>query len=249
MSLLALQRDFRAWLTTEAAGAAARMGAAAAPGLAVYLNNYRGSLMACLADSFPVVRAWIGDTAFESAAAHHVDRMPPQAWTLDAYAPAFADTLAARYPGDPEVGDLARLECALGLAFVGRDANRFDPADAAHVDWERATFRFVPTFATLAVSSNAAAIWSAIDAGETPPAAVALPEPATIAIWRNGFSPRFRTLASMEAQALSIAVARGSFGQVCALVVDRLGEVDGQAAAGALLGRWLGDGLIESIAG
>ncbi|MGN7727140.1 hypothetical protein ACTJIL_15145 [Luteimonas sp. 22616] len=51
----------------------------------------------------------------------------------------------------------------------------------------------------------------------------------------------------MEAQALSIVAVRGSFGQVCVLAMDRLGEAEGRAAAGALLGQWIGDGLVESI--
>ena len=72
MNLAVLQRQFREWLTGEDAEAAACFGDAAAPGLSVYLSNYRSQLMATLADSYPVVRAWLGDSAFLGAAAPEV---------------------------------------------------------------------------------------------------------------------------------------------------------------------------------
>ena len=82
MSLLSLQRDFRRWLTDESVDAATRIGDSAAPGLSVYLNNYRGQLIHCLNNTFPKLRAWIGEDAFETTAALHVDRVPPSSWTL-----------------------------------------------------------------------------------------------------------------------------------------------------------------------
>jgi hypothetical protein len=107
MNLAALQRDMRSWLTVEARDAAARFGERAEPGLAVYLNNYRGQLMTCLSESFATVRAWLGEAAFDAAAAMHIDRLPPHNWTLDAYSLEFPDTIDALYPEDPEVGELA----------------------------------------------------------------------------------------------------------------------------------------------
>src|SRR6188472_3757343 len=103
MNLLALQRNFRAWLTSEASDVAAQFGERARAGLGVYLNNYRAQLLACLSASYPILRAWIGDSAFEGAAASHIDSVPPHSWTLDAYGLDFAETLQARYPDDPEI--------------------------------------------------------------------------------------------------------------------------------------------------
>ncbi len=60
MSLLALQRDMRLWLTREDGDAAARLGDDTAPGLRVYQNNYRAQLAACLGESFERTRDWIG---------------------------------------------------------------------------------------------------------------------------------------------------------------------------------------------
>jgi hypothetical protein len=248
MSLLALQRDFRSWLTREAVDAGARLEAAPAPGLPIYLNNYRSSLISCLAESFEITRAWLGDEAFEAAAAIHIDRLPPHSWTLDAYALDFPASLALRYPNDPEVAELARLECALSVAFVGADADAIDPATLTDVDWDMAVLRFVPTLTLLDVTTNIAAIWSAITAEEKPPAAALLPEPASIAIWRNDLTPAFRTLDTEEAGALSLMMSGLRFGDLCAVLVEQHGEQDGPAMAGALLGQWLRDGIVRAIA-
>lgn len=247
MSLLTLQRDFRTWLTTESPDAGSRLEPGTAPGLSIYLNNYRSSLMACLAESFGTTQAWLGDEAFEAAAANHIDRLPPHSWTLDAYAHDFPKTLAARYPDDTEVADLARVEMMLGLAFVGPDADPIAPATLADVDWDTAALRFVPTLDMLSVTSNAAAIWSAIAAEQAPPSAEILPTPATVAVWRTGLTPCFRTLNDDEQDALTLMVSGMAFGALCGRLVERFGEDAGPAMAGALLGQWLQDGIVAAV--
>ena len=44
------------------------------------------------------------------------------------------------------------------------------------------------------MTTNAAAIWTALSQSETPPAVALLPAPATILIWRHDLTPSFRTL-------------------------------------------------------
>jgi Putative DNA-binding domain len=247
MNLAALQRDFRSWLTVEASDAAARFGDRAEPGLAVYLNNYRGQLMVCLSESFATVRAWLGEDAFDTAAATHIDRQPPYSWTLDAYALEFPETIDALYPDDPEVGELARLERDLGLAFVGRDAAPLDLATLAHIDWNSSVLDLVATFSTLPATTNAGAIWSAINAGQTPPAAAVLDSPAVIAIWRREYSPTFRTLDPMESQVMSMVADGRTFGEICRVIVDEVGEAEGTQVAGNLLGRWIREGMVAAV--
>jgi hypothetical protein len=50
--------------------------------------------------TFSVVRAWLGDVAFEAAAAIHIDRMPPSSWTLDAFAQDSPGMFGAAAGGD-----------------------------------------------------------------------------------------------------------------------------------------------------
>jgi Putative DNA-binding domain len=252
MNLLDMQRTLREWLTAESEAAAAHLGEAAAPGLAVHLNTYRGQLLSCLSETFGTVRAWLGDTAFEAAAATHIDRIPPSSWTLDDYARDFPQTLANLYPQDPEVVELASLERTLAEVFTAQDCTPVTPETVdqdewGKIDWERATLRLVPTLIQLPLTTNAAAIWSAIQADKKPPAAALLDAPTRLALWRRGFTPTFRTLDANEALALHQVSAGTSFGELCALQVERWGEAQGPQMAAAWLGQWLRDGLIVEI--
>jgi len=101
----------------------------------------------------------LGNTAFDGAAATHIDRRPPHSWTLDAYAIEFPDTLDILYPQDPEVAELASFERDLGLAFVARDAAQLTLQDIAHIDWRSAILELASAFSLLPVTTNAGAIW------------------------------------------------------------------------------------------
>ena len=248
MSLLAMQRDMRAWLVREDEPAAARLGTAAAPGLRVHQNNYRAQLIACLAETFPCTRDWIGQEAFDAALATHIDCVPPSSWTLDAYPRDLPATLASLYPGDPEVAELAWLECALGEAFVGPDAEPLTAADLDGVDWDAAVLRFTPTLDLGELTTNAPAIWSALAHDEVPPALELLAEPGAILVWRNAQVSHFRAIDQVERQALLWSRAGMSFSELCEAMVASWGEQEGIARAGTLLGQWIADGLITGIA-
>lgn len=247
MTLLELQRDFRAWIAETSDEAASRLGPAARPGLDVYQNNYRASLVACLGETFERVRLWIGEERFLNTAAAHIDVTPPHAWTLDAYSRDFPETLELLFPNDAEIGELGWLDLALAEAFVGPDADPVDPARLSAVDWDGAVLHLGPTLRTRSFRTNAAAIWSALSAGDMPPGVEMLPEPAAIIVWRQGFVSCFRTAEPGEAEAIERVRGGMSFGALCAMMVERLGEEQGVSAAGALLGRWIGDGLIVGV--
>jgi hypothetical protein len=247
MTLIELQRDLRAWLVRDDAAAASRIGANAGPGLRVYQNNYRTQLAACLEDSFARTRDWIGEEAFHQAIVAHVERVPPSSWTLDAYPRDFPVTLALLYRDDPEVAELGWIDCALGEAFVGPDAFAVEADALRAVDWDRAVLQFTPTLDLGPLSTNATAIWTALAAGEMPPAVELLPEPGSILVWRQDQVSRFRAIDQIEQQALLAARSGLSFADLCEAMVAAHGQEDGIASAGQLLGQWLADGLITAV--
>lgn len=245
MSLLTLQRDMIAWLREGAEPLAERIGGG--PGPDVYLNNHRAALMAALSNGYGQLRLWMGDAAFDSAAAHHVERSAPSSWTLDSYGHDFADTLSDLCPDDAELPDLARLEWALGEAFTAPDAAALDIGALAQVDWETAVLRPVPSAVVLDIATNADAILAAMTAGETPPAAEGTETPAAILIWRQDFIPRFRPMEAEEWPLFGAAAPGISFADLCAAFANRLGTEQGVARAGTLLARWAGEGSCRLV--
>jgi hypothetical protein len=247
MSLAAMQRDFAGWLTDRPATMTAWVDGAAHVGLDVYHNAYRVRLADCLHEMFEKTALWLGDEAFMAAARAHIDSSPPHGWTLGVYGDGFDRTLARLYPDDREVEELAWLDHALARTFEGRDADPVSADMLAGVDWDEAGLIFAPTLSIGQATTNAGAIWSALAAQEQPPAAAMLPEPGAMLVWRQSFTPCFRTIETVEADILAQAAAGASFGALCASLIDRLGEEAGVAAAGALLGQWIGEGLITDI--
>jgi hypothetical protein len=245
MSLAEIQADFRQWLEHEDDAAGGRLGLADQRGLPVYLNNYRGQLMACLEDSFPQTMAWIGETGFRGAAAQHIERCPPTSWTLDDYARGFPTSLASGFPDDPEVGELAALELALADAFIATDWLALEVAALADMDWDATILSLVPACALLRCRSNAPEIWTALAGQAEVPAAETGPRDRTVLVWRHDRVCRFRILDDDEAHLLGAVFDGGArFEAICeTLVVQRGGEA-GVAQAGALLVQWMQDGLL-----
>lgn len=244
MSLLTLQRAMRDQiLAAELNGIA--VGSEA--GLRVYRHAYRAQLVACLRDTFGKTHAWLGDHAFDAACQAHIIDHTPHSWTLGDYGEGFDHTLGRLYPGDPEVVELAWLDWGLSKAFDGADAPPIAPEALTAVDWDRAILHFAPTLIVGEARTNAAAIWSAIAEGVTPPPAAVLPQPAALRIWRLDLSPQFRTIDSLEHQALERARAGASFAEVCDHLAHRGEDDEAAQALGSILGGWLQDGLITSI--
>jgi len=243
MSLAELQRGFSDWLVDASTDFAARIGCRATAGLNVYQNNYRSQLVSCLGETFEQLHAWLGDEAFVEAARTHIQRNPPHGWTLGIYGAGFDRTLAALYPEDPEVVELAGLEWALAQAFTGPDADGIAPEDLAVIDWGSARLLCAPTTRMAAATTNAGAIWSALAGRAEPPMPARLPEPGVMLVWRQALTPCFRTIEADEGRALALIQAGNSFGELCEDLVARAGEA-GVQQAGFMLGQWLRDGVV-----
>lgn len=247
MKLADLQRDFKSWLVDASEEAADRLSVHAAAGLAVYQNNYRTQLVNCLKHSFPQLQTWLGEDEFRNAAIAHIEASPPHAWTLDAYAEGFGQTLRERFPNNPDVHELAWIELALGEAFVARDAEPLSLDALATVDWDNARLRFTPSLRVQAMTTNVEAIWSALCEGLTPPESEMLAEADGLLVWRRQFTSRLRVTDALEYAALVQLQLNGSFVGLCEMLVERLGEEEGVARAGALLANWLGSGLVVGV--
>jgi hypothetical protein len=243
--LSVLQRRFRTWLTEpdEDRSVELARGLHVGPGLAVYQNNYRATLVEALRASHPRAAQWLGDAAFAAAAAHHIDAHPPTSWTIDAYGTNFAEALR---PIDPLAADLAAIDHAIGAAFVAADAEPIAAAALAGVDWERAVIRPVPALALVPIATNADAIWLAQVAGDAMPAPAATP--GTALVWRQGFEPVMRRGDALECRILRRSLDGAAFAAICAELANEADPAEAVTRAGTTLGRWLGESLIAGFA-
>ena len=225
-----------------------------AAGLDIYRNAYRTRLVDALRETFPRTAQWVGDDAFNAAAAHHLITNPPAVWTLDLIGQGFTDVLAELFARDPEVAELAWLEWTMHLAFVAADVRVLDRdgfmasvADFAEEDWAGMVLAFSPSLAMREVRHDIPHLWQGLKAEEGMADCLALERPAMLAVWREGLSPVFRLLDPAMATLLAHMQTGTPYGEACAMLADQVGEEEAARAAGAALGQWINDGLVVSV--
>lgn len=254
MTLAATQTEFMAQVLDEEAVVPDGWTDRQAAGMDIYRNAYRARLVDALKDTFERTLQWVGDDAFRQAAAHHLIVNPPWGWTIDDCALGFDLTLAELFADDPEVGELGWLELAMHRAYIAADdppllAGQFAEGTAGFTEADFETLRFTlgPALASRQVAHDIPALWRSLTGGEDPPQNLALGARAGLVVWREGLRPVFRLVETVEQECLE-AVADGlSFGQVCELLVEQLGEEAGVRYSGEMLGRWLANGWLGRI--
>jgi len=156
-----------------------------------------------LADDYPRLRLYMGETAFNTMTRHCLAASEaPKSRMLSLRLPDFLD-LTKPFSRSPALSDLARLERAFQAAF---NAPIAPIAMQAPLHGFQITLH--PSVQRLQLRTNATSIWAALTAGELPPSPARLDEPQELLVWRQGVASRFRMLGREEAAALD-AAARG----------------------------------------
>ena len=114
-----------------------------------------------LADDYPRLRLYMGETAFNTMARHCLAASEiPKARVLSRHLPDFLD-LTKPFSRSPELSDLARLERAFHAALNAPEASIAQPP-LHHIGLH-------PSVQRLQLRTNATSIWAALTAGELPP--------------------------------------------------------------------------------
>jgi hypothetical protein len=66
-------------------------------------------------------------------------------------------------------------------------------------------------------------------------------------VWREALSPVFRSISTQEATCLERLRAGMSFGAMCEWLTGQRQADEAAAEAGAMLGRWVEDGLVLAV--
>ncbi|MBC8058342.1 MAG: putative DNA-binding domain-containing protein [Rhizobiales bacterium] len=251
MNLLAIQLGFQQHLLGAAdatpllAGSAERR----ALGLGVYANAYRQRLVDVLADTFAKTCSVLGEMAFEAAALQFIADHPPTHRNLREFGAGFAEHLRETLPAQPEVAELALLDCALRRAFDGPDSAVLGAADLAAVPppaWAELTLTPVPTALLLRFAHNTVAVWQALDDDTAPPPRTRGTVAIDWLVWRKELQPHFRSLVPAEAALLQAMLAGASFAEACEQAAAAADD-DITPLIGHCLRVWVDDGLLSAV--
>ncbi len=161
---------------------------------AVYRNNRMQSLIAALAETFPVTQQLVGEDFFSAMAAVFIHRCPPVSPILVYYGRAFPDFVQRFEPAAslPYLADIARLEMAYVESYHAADATALAPEriQAALADPERlARARLVvhPALREIESAFAIVSLWAAHQ-GRGELSGLHLSQPQSAWILRKGLS-------------------------------------------------------------
>nr|WP_231495603.1 DNA-binding domain-containing protein [Hylemonella gracilis] len=216
--------------------------------LGIYHNAYRARLAEVLAESFARTVLYMGSDRFEQDARAFAVSHPPMVRNLAHYGADFAAFLAALYPGNPELQELAQLDWDLRTTFDEADAPALDTQTAGAQEaalWLNRAQPLHPSLKLRSIRTNVAQIWHAIDRDLEVPAVAHREEPGTLLVWRKGLLPHFQTLEPDQA-AFMLSLAQGrSIEATCADLAGTAVLPDPQRLAGWLQ-VWLEEGWLRA---
>ncbi len=225
-----------------------------AAGMDIYRNAYRARLVDALRDTYERTAKWVGEDAFRKAVAHHVITRPPNSWTLDDVGEGFPEVLEELFAKNPEVAELGWLEWAMHRAFVAADAEPLDVAGFGDIasgfaeeDWANMRIAFLPGTMAFPIANDIGKLWCALGEDKAEGNDLALDAPHHCVVWREDIKPVFIQVIEAEGRALAMLQDGATYGEACEAMVELLGEEQAVVEAGAMLGRWVHNGLIALI--
>lgn len=187
-----------------------------------------------LADTFARTERFAGSDSFTVWATQYAEQSPPQSRSLSRYGETFPAFLQQRFPHNPELFELARLDWDLRSRFDMADTPALDSALAAELPpetWLQTEDTLHPTVLLRTIQTNVVALWQALDADTDVPPAQALDEPLGILVWRRDQQPHFQTVSMAQwtfmnhlAAGQSLLSASNAMSESTLLSVDVLGS-------------------------
>jgi hypothetical protein len=220
---------------------------------AVYHDGFRLRMAEFLANDYPVLRAALGELAFDAMAEAFWRARPSKfrnARWFGASLPEFLRT-APVYCADFFICGVAALEAGLAQSFDAEDAAELSIsalAGTSEEDWPQLRLGFHPGVILLETSQAALAAYEAAQTGE---ASLQSGGAVRLLVWRRDLDVNYRVLEDCEEMALVAAIDGVPFGEICSLLAfanPLRQEADLAAAAGNYLARWFADGMIVGAA-
>ena len=255
-TLLERQRSFQAYLLGEAAAPPALVAgtgdASAETRLGVYADAVRLRFLEVLGEDYPGVQAMLGDVEFERLARAYSNAHPSRQRSIRWFGRHLPDFVAGTLPwrDQPVIAEMAEFEWAKGELIDCADSPVLGIEDVAAISadcWADMRPRLVSALRRLELDWNVPALWSAVDAGDTPPEPVRLEHALDWLVWRHDVRIRWRSIDSHEAWALNACSDGEDFDFICNGLCERVGGDAAAFRAASFLKQWAGDGLLAGL--
>jgi hypothetical protein len=209
--------------------------------LEIYADAYFLRLRDVLAEDFPRVAKLVGEETFDHLVRQYLKAHPSMQPSVRHLGRAMAEFIGIREDLPPWLADLAALEWARFNAFDAPDDEPLTMDKLAGIDpeaWPQLRMAAVRTLAVVNAAWPVHRLWAEDEHEGLEPC------PTSIRVWRRAdFHVLHAPMDPHEAAAVTRLLAGSTFGEICQ-VFDDLDKQQGAEQAGALLLRWLEDGII-----
>ncbi len=209
--------------------------------LGVYADAYFLRLRDVLAEDFPRVAKLVGEEAFDRLVRLYLKAHPSAEPSVRHLGHAMSQFIRGLDEVPAWLADLAALEWARVNAFDAPDEEPLTIARMAEIDsaaWPQLRMAAVRSLDVIDAAWPVHRLWAEDNPEDLEPA------PTSIRVWRRAdFHVLHAPMDQREAAAAIRLMAGSTFAEICQ-VFDDLDEQQGAEQAGALLLRWLEDGII-----
>jgi hypothetical protein len=209
--------------------------------LAVYADAYLTRLREALAEDFPRVASLLGEPEFDRLVRQYLGAYPSTEPSLRYLGRWMAAFIGTRKNLPAWLADLAALEWARVDAFDAPDDEALTAAQIAALDpaaWPRMRMAPVRSLEVINARWPVHRLWLDEDAADLQPCAT------SIRVWRRpDFHVAHAPMDRYESAAIARLLENSSFVEICQAFAD-LDEEQAAQQAGALLLRWLEDGIV-----
>ncbi len=206
--------------------------------LGIYRAMCLARLVEVLRDDYSVVAERLGDTSFEALARRYVVEHPSVMPSIQHVSDRFPEFLERELVGRPDLGERALVERARLEVFSEKDPVPLVLERLRALPPEEWGTVALHPIEALRVITRA---WA--DAAEAPS-----PKPHVTRVWRQGFEIFQATVDPIEARALDLLLDGGTTLQELGESLEAsMSQEDTAREAGALLLRWLEDGILRAL--
>lgn len=223
----------------------------AATRLGVYHHGYRIRLREALRVEFPGL-ALLDGKRLTAMLDGYIAAHPSTHFNIRWHGDGLADFLARTplWRDRPELAEMARLDWAISTAFDAADHGIVDSEDLARVPpdaWASLRLHLLPHARLLQVTHNVDVFRRAVDRGASRPSLRRLRQPRHLLVWRPALDVRYRRVGNHELPVLRAALDGQAFANLCEHAAQHHGEHAALPRVAALLGQWLGEGLVGKL--
>ncbi len=217
--------------------------------IGIYANAYRERLHEALRDNFPALYQLLGDRDFAEMAYAFTAKYPPQTASIRWFGTELSNYLNTTEPFRNLliISELAQFEWALRHSVDAGDGERIDAVylqSLSAEQWELLHCNLHPSLTILHFDWNAPQVWRALETDAEPP-----PPTQLDSYWfvyrGNDLMSEWRSADVYEAAAIQLWARGESFGAICELLAEKIGDTAAAiATAASFMRTWVEQGLL-----